>query len=411
MKLKNFPYFVEPLPDEDIHSCIQRTALMLNFPVYSFMKEILNTKTPNMELRLYDFSDIYEAYSRTTLPWRLINYSKRKKERLIAKIVYDRKALRIQTQKHAHFRYCPECLLEDKKRFGIPYYYSFHQISCVDLCPKHGCNILATKNIYNEESISIVRNNLEIIEDLKTYYNLKDQCLDNLLSVYYSGFLKLGIMNDEGIFFMNQFKDFLLDNIHGLEKHFDYRLLNRPTFSTLFSSAINPLIHSRILRVLEIESIPNTIAFPTEKLKSKIQRTPKGSSLLHAEDKLFIYSEKIEIQDSNPLITLKKKRKFKETDKKHFIEKRREEIICKLRRSKERITYKNILEAFGIKDFTPLEEILTITGDLTNLIESDLDYKIRLYLIDPDHSKLTNWKITLLDKLTKTYKEVHHEKM
>jgi len=44
-------------------------------------------------------------------------------------------------QKEFAPRYCPMCMKEDEKLYGIPYYHTCHQIPMVTVCCKHGCKL------------------------------------------------------------------------------------------------------------------------------------------------------------------------------------------------------------------------------------------------------------------------------
>ena len=39
-------------------------------------------------------------------------------------------------------RFCPQCIVDDKKRYGEPYWHTEHQIASLPLCPKHLCRLV-----------------------------------------------------------------------------------------------------------------------------------------------------------------------------------------------------------------------------------------------------------------------------
>lgn len=43
------------------------------------------------------------------------------------------------------FRFCPECIIADKNKYGYPYVHRIHQLTGVSVCPEHGCRLLESK--------------------------------------------------------------------------------------------------------------------------------------------------------------------------------------------------------------------------------------------------------------------------
>lgn len=50
-----------------------------------------------------------------------------------------------RTKMTSELRLCPECMKEDKKRYGHFYYHRIHQLPGVSVCTKHGCSLMVYK--------------------------------------------------------------------------------------------------------------------------------------------------------------------------------------------------------------------------------------------------------------------------
>lgn len=49
-----------------------------------------------------------------------------------------------RTDVEQYLRYCPLCVVEDRKQYGEAYYHRKHQLRNMNICTKHGCTLIAT---------------------------------------------------------------------------------------------------------------------------------------------------------------------------------------------------------------------------------------------------------------------------
>lgn len=76
--------------------------------------------------------------------------------------------------------YCPKCAVEQKQRFGEPYFMCIHQVQGVIVCPIHGCLLKAYHEKFNDVSrIEFIRMKYEFL-DLEQQYEKDDTIATHL---------------------------------------------------------------------------------------------------------------------------------------------------------------------------------------------------------------------------------------
>ena len=179
-------FFPEPYPDELIYSWFARYAVRTGYTNYRAVAEDLfasNTAKPNLEFLMELSDDGYAAVTRnmpfetviinhTMFPYyaRFLPADRRRRafELLLNMDKRFNDALYIRrnkTQHRQYLRYCPYCVLEDRKVYGETYWHRVHQLDQVEICPIHGCSLLdSVVDVTSKASPSLIHAE-EVIPD------------------------------------------------------------------------------------------------------------------------------------------------------------------------------------------------------------------------------------------------------
>lgn len=85
--------------------------------------------------------------------------------------------------KEQFFKYCPICVMEDRKKFGETYWHRRHQIRNIGICPKHRCRLIDS-NVPAKST-----NTFTFFAAESCINNLKSSDIDNLLQIQYANYM------------------------------------------------------------------------------------------------------------------------------------------------------------------------------------------------------------------------------
>ena len=150
-------YFPTPYPDELWYSVMCRYYIrsgsenlltMKNrsqFPIQLFFPDRSITEiVAQLPEGLFSVRNI--AINHTLFPYFSRMYSQKRKKELINNLYSgtmenSNPEWRVIARSMPKLRYCPECIKEDRKRYGESYWHREHQIPHVTICRKHGCRL------------------------------------------------------------------------------------------------------------------------------------------------------------------------------------------------------------------------------------------------------------------------------
>ncbi len=143
-------YTLDPFPDELFYSTLARTFKFLGSQsVLEFSHDYF--KNPSTDLSavypFYRYENQVEIFNHSTLPYYMSSFSIERQKRFIKKY-FSRKPEKKPRWSLKNFMakeflkpklsFCPLCLKEDLKEYGIPYFHVSHQYVGINVCPKHG---------------------------------------------------------------------------------------------------------------------------------------------------------------------------------------------------------------------------------------------------------------------------------
>ena len=152
-------FFPDPYPDELLYSACARYDGRMRFPSRSHaiqewfgknataiidlpgrLKYLVSQLPPGHRYsldRLLEGHTLLPFYSPFLLPKRL-QYVKQDMQNPAANRVYARIGIIASRLRHPErLRFCPVCVTEDRNKYGETYWHRLHQISCVEICPRH----------------------------------------------------------------------------------------------------------------------------------------------------------------------------------------------------------------------------------------------------------------------------------
>lgn len=99
--------------------------------------------------------------------------------------------------------YCPKCVIEDKNKYGEPYFHRIHQIQGIRVCPEHNCKIksypISRNNISRIAFIMMKSDKADI--DFEYIRDKKEFMFNNIISIGVSYLLEnnLAVFNQQSI--------------------------------------------------------------------------------------------------------------------------------------------------------------------------------------------------------------------
>lgn len=155
-------YFPELYEDELLYSILSRYVVHKGIAVYRSAaeelftkpkefpeKEFINALQPEILERLCKgkpLEQIIMEHTMTPYYIRFLPKEKRKKARArLIRMEGDYKNLlaipKMRLNRNKYLRYCPQCVKEDREKYGETYWHRKHQIYGVDVCSVHGCRL------------------------------------------------------------------------------------------------------------------------------------------------------------------------------------------------------------------------------------------------------------------------------
>ena len=218
-----FPCVPKPFPDELLYSYISRVALEsgltpeMAIRIYSGRKTELPMR-PNslyysqVEKKLYpvlhpvlkadggNTSFVHFLFSHSLTPTMTTFMNGEDKAEFIgqvnlspyrAKLQQYRMDRKLRSKDTGILNVCPECLKEDRSKYGIFYYHRSHQFPYITICYKHGCSLMTYSgpvgNELTSDMFDVVATNT--IPDAKNYAIFCYKLLQKPLPLYRSNFL------------------------------------------------------------------------------------------------------------------------------------------------------------------------------------------------------------------------------
>lgn len=156
-------YFPENYPDELLYSQLARYYVKSGYTAYRYAAENLfvsRTVRPDIEFVNVLTDDALRAVTRdmpmeeiimrhTMFPYYgrfLPKERKRKAFQALVSMAGDYNNLlpipKNRSGKPRGLRYCPACAIDDRKRYGETFWHRVHQMTGVNICPIHFCNLL-----------------------------------------------------------------------------------------------------------------------------------------------------------------------------------------------------------------------------------------------------------------------------
>ena len=145
-------------------------------------KEKLNNQVSDMELICGH--TVFNFYSRFL--------SSAEKEKAVKEIVNGKNSfnyIHIPASKdEMYLRYCPECVNEDRKKYGEAYFHIEHQLEKVRICVHHKCKLLNTE-LVNGCKNQMTLKPLEVCELNEIVDYVSDESIEFMVSKYIYDFL------------------------------------------------------------------------------------------------------------------------------------------------------------------------------------------------------------------------------
>lgn len=176
-------FFPSPYPDELLYSQLARYYTKSGYLAYTYAaKDLFEKKTikPDIEfisklqpdaLRILTKTKSIEEIilNHTMFPYygRFINREHRQKafQSLISLDRKHRNLLPLPVNKKRCLRYCPLCAAYDRDTYGETYWHRIHQLSGINTCAVHHCNLQNTSIAINSEGSP----SLIVAEDIVDY--------------------------------------------------------------------------------------------------------------------------------------------------------------------------------------------------------------------------------------------------
>lgn len=161
------PVIIERSDDETLYSWIYRLAQANGFTLLrSFVNAYISPNATESEksrkVLKYDLLEEYESIykilsikedkqklflSTSLFPYYSIFMTADQQAAIIDEAFFnnsnDNYASVTHTKMTSSLQLCPDCMKEDKNKYGHFYYHRIHQLSYVSVCAKHGCNLVA----------------------------------------------------------------------------------------------------------------------------------------------------------------------------------------------------------------------------------------------------------------------------
>ena len=156
-------YFPSIYPDELLYSQLARYYAKSGYLAYTFAAEdlfqsktvrpdieFLNAYTPEalqMITRTMPMTDIVMYHTMFPYYGRFIPPERRRQafDSLVNMGTEYHNLLSIPKRKDRisrHLRYCPECVKDDRQKYGETYWHRVHQMVGVNICPRHHCHLI-----------------------------------------------------------------------------------------------------------------------------------------------------------------------------------------------------------------------------------------------------------------------------
>lgn len=156
-------YFPSIYPDELLYSQLARYYAKTGYLAYTFAAEdlfqsktirpdieFLNAYTPEalqMITRTMTIEDVVMQHTMFPYYGRFIPPERRQKafDSLVSMGTEYHNLLSIPKRKDRisrHLRYCPECVKDDRQKYGETYWHKVHQMVGVNICPLHHCHLI-----------------------------------------------------------------------------------------------------------------------------------------------------------------------------------------------------------------------------------------------------------------------------
>lgn len=161
------PFFSPPYPDELLYSAISRVAAVMDYPHQtSFSRQIFGQHRAKVSVDLASHLDhLLEALPyghhltvaqiidhHTLFPYYQPSLTTAQAQKLkeamrgpnLAKVYRTLDVFLKRLDPPDHLRYCPNCVIADRKTYGSTYWHLIHQVPSLKICPTHETLLLET---------------------------------------------------------------------------------------------------------------------------------------------------------------------------------------------------------------------------------------------------------------------------
>lgn len=199
-------YFPTPYPDELLYSLLARYYVKAGHLAYIYAAEDLyvkRTTRPDVEFinkltdevksiitRDMSMEDIIQKHTMFPYYGRFLKYERKKRafDTLVSMKGNYHNLLVIPVRGVGYLRYCPLCVEEDREKYGETYWHRTHQMSGVDICPEHFCELQnSSVAISSKQSPCLISAEEEVIENIEVCFEtngLKKKLAGYISSVF-----------------------------------------------------------------------------------------------------------------------------------------------------------------------------------------------------------------------------------
>lgn len=236
-------FFPAPYPDELLYSVLSRYHLLSGnrYPAFT-NSQLFGTEGHSINF-LYAFKglrymvgelpsgvvDIKSLVDSHTLTPYVLRFAPKKRKRevydyLLTGAGSDRQTSnsfltmrQFMPSEENAMRYCPKCVIEDRKKYGEAYWHCTHQIQLLPICDIHGCNLVDSPLLFTAENKRRYQTAEEVLTDIPEPHWSRDyyiRPLANTLVTFLRDPLSLDDDVDDG-FWCDALADELIKNGFG----------------------------------------------------------------------------------------------------------------------------------------------------------------------------------------------------
>ncbi|MDO5399212.1 MAG: TniQ family protein [bacterium] len=174
-------------PDELLYSLLARYYVRSGYMAYTFAAQDLyvnKTVKPDIEFvnrftgeafnmitKCKPIEEIVEKHTMFPYYGRFLNHDRRERafDSLVSMNGNYHNLLAVPKTKDGtgrYLRYCPLCVKDDREQYGETYWHRNHQMTGVNVCPKHKCCLISSDVIISGKASPSLKSAEEVVKDL-----------------------------------------------------------------------------------------------------------------------------------------------------------------------------------------------------------------------------------------------------